>query len=245
VFINSSGQHQERLAPLIVALLTEIKEARYQLHRKLKAAGGYRPPTVLALDETGNIAPIPDLPSVVGQGGSQGVVGLAVFQHLGQAKARWGADGEGFLTTFQERLIFPGIWQNETLEAISAVIGDWDRPVTSMTQDAHSTDPRKQSWTHSTHRERILPASDIRMGQRDWPEAALFLQGRRHRWIHTTRYYNHQPWPHMLITAMERWAQAPERYPQRQLPIPDLTQANPDTGEYWLWEAGGDQLCNR
>ena len=49
----------------------------------------------------------------------------------------------------------------------------------------------------------------------------------------------------MLVAAMERWAQAPERYPQRQLPIPDLTQANPDTGEYWLWEAGGRDLCVR
>jgi TraM recognition site of TraD and TraG len=80
------------------------------------------------------------------------VVVLAVFQHLGQAKARWGEEGEGFLTTFQERLIFPGIWQSPTLEAISAVIGDYDRPVTSMTQDANDADPKKQSYTHSNIR---------------------------------------------------------------------------------------------
>jgi hypothetical protein len=178
VYINSSGQNQERLAPLIVALLTEIKEARYQLHRRLRSERRYLPPTVFALDETANIAPIPELPSIASQGGSQGVVVLAVFQHLGQAKARWGQEGEGFLTTFQERLVFPGIWQNETLEAISAVIGDWDRPTMSMTQDTHSADPRRQSYSYSTHRERILPPSDIRMGHPEIPEAALFLQGR-------------------------------------------------------------------
>jgi type IV secretion system protein VirD4 len=135
---------------------------------------------VFALDETANISPIPDLPSIASQGGSQGVVVLAVFQHLDQAKQRWGAEGEGFLTNFQERLVFPGIWQQDTLEAISAVIGDYDRPVTSMTQDANSADPKNQSYTYSTQRERILPPSDIRMGVPGMPEVALFLQGRQH-----------------------------------------------------------------
>src|SRR5512144_301043 len=49
LYINSSGLNQERLAPLIVALLTEIKEARYRLHRTAQARGVYVPPTVLAL----------------------------------------------------------------------------------------------------------------------------------------------------------------------------------------------------
>jgi hypothetical protein len=68
------------------------------------------------------------------------------------------------LTTFQERLMFPGIWQNDTLAAISAVIGDYDRPKTSISEDAQSRDPRRSSYTHSTERHRILPPSDIRRG---------------------------------------------------------------------------------
>lgn len=45
---------------------------------------------------------------------------------------------------------------------------------------------------------------------------------------------------------MERWSRAdPSRYPQRQLPCPDLTQPNPETGEYWLEEAGGQELVAR
>jgi type IV secretion system protein VirD4 len=89
LYINSSGLSQQQLAPLIVALLTEIKEARYQIDRMAKTRGIYHPPTVFTLDETANIAPIPDLPTIVSQGGSQGVVVAAVFQHLGQAKPRW------------------------------------------------------------------------------------------------------------------------------------------------------------
>jgi hypothetical protein len=96
-----------------------------------------------------------------------------------------------------------------------------------------------------------LPPEEIRMGKPEWPDAALFLQGRAHGWIHTTRYYNCPPWPQMLVAAMERWAKAdPRRFPQRQLPIPELRHRNPETGVPWLWqagggEAGGYQLCAR
>src|SRR4051794_29245580 len=77
VYITRSGLNQARLAPGMVALLPEIREARYQLHRRLREQDdGYLPPAVFALDETANIAPIPDLPSIVSQGGSQGVVVL-------------------------------------------------------------------------------------------------------------------------------------------------------------------------
>ncbi len=73
LYINSSGQQQERLAPLIVALINQIKEACYAWHRRIQSAspGAYLPPVILALDKTANIAPLPDLPSIVSQGGSR------------------------------------------------------------------------------------------------------------------------------------------------------------------------------
>jgi hypothetical protein len=78
------------------------------------------------------------------------------------------------------------------------------------------------------------------------PEAALFLQGRNYHWIHTSPYYSCPPWPQLLVAAMERWSSAdPHRYPQRRLPCPELDQLNPDTGQYWLEEAGGRELCLR
>jgi hypothetical protein len=45
---------------------------------------------------------------------------------------------------------------------------------------------------------------------------------------------------------MERWNSAdPDRHPQRLLPSPDLTKINPETRQYWLYEAGGRDLCVR
>lgn len=236
VYINSSGQQQERLAPLIVGLLNQLKEARYARHRKLQALapGCWLPPVVLALDETANLAPLPDLPSVVSQGGSQGVVVIAVFQNLQQAKARWGEEGLGFLTNFQERLVFPGIWDKETLETISSVVGDYDRPVTSTSEDPTQPGGSQFRYTHSIVREPFLPPSDIRAGYPGQPAVALYLRGRHHYWLHTTPYYACLPWPQVLIAAMERWAAAPERYPQRRLPAPELGRIDPETGFPWL-----------
>ena len=45
------------------------------------------PPTMLALDEVANIAPIPDLPAMVSEGAGQGLLVLACLQDLSQARA--------------------------------------------------------------------------------------------------------------------------------------------------------------
>ena len=52
-------------------------------------AAGSRAPVLLALDELANIAPLPELPSMVSEGGGQGLVTLACFQDLSQARHRW------------------------------------------------------------------------------------------------------------------------------------------------------------
>ena len=141
--------------------------------------------------------------------------------------------------------MFPGIWEPETSEAISVIVGEWDRPVTSYSEDAHSTDPRRSSYQHSIMRQPILPPAEIQAGRPEVPEAPLFLQGRSYGWIHTTPYYSCPPWPHLLVSAMERWAGAPAHYSQRALPIPELDRINPETGAPYLWEAGGRNLCVR
>ena len=55
--------------------------------------GSAGPPTLLALDEVANIAPIPDLPAMVSEGAGQGLLVLACLQDLSQARVRWGRGG--------------------------------------------------------------------------------------------------------------------------------------------------------
>ncbi len=88
---------------------------------------------VFALDEVANIAPLPSLPALAAEGGGQGLVTLACLQDLSQARARWGEAAEGFFTLFGAKVILPGVADHRTLALISALAGDHQIVVSSIT----------------------------------------------------------------------------------------------------------------
>lgn len=89
---------------------------------------------VAVLDEAANIAPIPDLPALVAEGGGQGLLVMAFFQDLSQARLRWGASAEGFMSLFGAKLALPGIGDLQTLELLSRLSGETDVWVASRTE---------------------------------------------------------------------------------------------------------------
>jgi hypothetical protein len=117
LYICAPGHTQEQLAPVVVALLEQIITAVYA--RPADAA-----PVVFALDEVANIAPLPSLPSIAAEGAGQGLVALACLQDLSQARARWGAEAEGFFSLFSSKIVFPGIGDQRTLSLIAALAGE-------------------------------------------------------------------------------------------------------------------------
>jgi type IV secretion system protein VirD4 len=124
LYICSSADGQRQAAPIVGGLLREARAAAYEA----AAAGALgvacrRPPLLLLLDEVANIAPLHDLPSLVSEGGGQGVVTLACLQDLSQAEARWGREGAGLLSIFNTKVIFPGIADVRTLDAVSKLGG--------------------------------------------------------------------------------------------------------------------------
>jgi type IV secretion system protein VirD4 len=124
LYICSSADGQRQAAPIVGGLLRDARAAAYEA----AAAGALgvacrRPPLLLLLDEVANIAPLHDLPSLVAEGGGQGVVTLACLQDLSQAEARWGREGSGLLSIFNTKVIFPGIADVRTLEAVSKLGG--------------------------------------------------------------------------------------------------------------------------
>ena len=74
------------------------------------------------------------LPQIASEGGGQGLTLLAALQDLSQARARWGKAADGFLTLFGTKLILPGIADTTTLEAVSTMLGEYDRQVISRSQ---------------------------------------------------------------------------------------------------------------
>ncbi len=128
LYVCATGRHQAVAAPLVVGLLTDIRTAAYARSTAPAGAGpepGARAaPVVLALDEVANIAPIPDLPGMVSEGGGQGLLTLACLQDLSQARGRWGSAADGFLSLFGTTVVLPGIGDVRTLEALSSLAGE-------------------------------------------------------------------------------------------------------------------------
>ena len=151
LYLVAPTSAQRLYTPLIVALLEQIRAAAYRWHAN--------PPMLYALDEVANIAPLPDLPAILAEGGSQGLIVLACLQDLSQARARWGKAADGFLTLFTNKLLLPGIAEPATLKAVSALAGEIDVPV--RTTNATDTLIAKRSTSWTTRRVPRLAESQI------------------------------------------------------------------------------------
>lgn len=196
VYITAPAHMQAQTAPLIVGLLEQIRYATYR--HATDPAAYRRPPVLFCLDELANIAPIHDLPALVSEAGGQRLHILACLQDLSQARKRWGAEtAEGMLTLFQTKLILNGIADPKTLEAISLVLGEYDRQLASHTAGRTlangliEPDTYNESVNHHTQRHRTLTPGEIaRLPQ----GRALLLQGVDWQLIRTTPWYRDPTW---------------------------------------------------
>jgi len=155
LYICAPARTQDQLAPIVVALLDEIRSAAY--------ANTDRAPMVWALDEVAHIAPIPFLPAVAAEGGGQGLLTIACLQDLSQARARWGAAAEGFVSLFGTKLVFPGIGDQRTLELISSLAGE-QRVLVKSRSSSRPPWAGHSSVTTSTVWRRRLPVDAVASG---------------------------------------------------------------------------------
>jgi type IV secretion system protein VirD4 len=167
IFVCAPAHAQTITAPLIVGLIETIRNYTYAAAR-LSPGGQLWPPVRLVLDEAANIAPIPFLPQLASEAGGQGLQLITVFQDLAQARWRWPTQADGFLSLFGTKILLPGIGDKTTLEAISTMIGDWDRPVQTtgisrthlhMNNIPVPINTPSESWT--TNRQPLLTPGDI------------------------------------------------------------------------------------
>ena len=131
--VVSPARHQVATAPLIAGMLDAIVHATYERHERGASL-------LLALDELANVAPLPSLPSFVSEGAGQGVVVLGCLQDLSQARVRWGAAADGFLSLFPTTVVLPGIADRPTLDALSQLAGRHDVQTTSVSSSRRGRD---------------------------------------------------------------------------------------------------------
>ena len=201
VYLCASGRAQSLVGPTIVALVEEVRSAAYERAGADRQRRGQ--PVSLILDEVANIAPLPDLPSIVSEGAGQGLLTLVCLQDLSQARARWGREAEGFASLFGAKLVFPGIGDIPTLEALSALCGEVDVPVRSRTVGGGWWRPGgvTRSTTSSTRRQRRMPVDAVSKGA---PGKALFLQGGESpSMIELTPWHSTPAWRRLAERARE------------------------------------------
>jgi len=231
LYICAPAHRQAICAPLVVGLLEQIRHAAYRRHQRQHERG--QRPVFFCLDELANIAPIPDLPALVSEAGGQGVHVLACLQDLSQARERWGESvADGLLTLFQTKLILSGVSDTRTLEAISTVLGEYDRRLVSST-DAVNTTPgliseRESGYTHSvtysTTRQRTLSPGEIAALP---PGNGLLVRGARWGLLKLAPWYSTPAFAHAAQQPRPPLA-PPSRRPDRdpvQLDGPPASEA--------------------
>jgi type IV secretory pathway TraG/TraD family ATPase VirD4 len=179
LYVCAPGSAHAQHAALVVALLQHLRDAI--AHRT-----GPWPPIVWALDELANIAPIPDLPTVVADSAAQGLLVLACLQDLSQARVRWGAAADGFMTLFPTNVILPGIADLSTLNVISSIAGDIDVMRISHTTPIGLSRTGGRSRTTHTERRPRLPISAISQGD---PGQAILLAGTHPSMLRLTPWF--------------------------------------------------------
>lgn len=197
VYVAANSEQQRVTAPIVVAFLEGIRRATF------RAAGTLDSPVLLVLDEAKNIAPIPDLPSLVSEAGGQGLTVIAVLQDLSQAEQRWGAEAKGFLSLFNTTLIFRGIREKDTLELISALFGEHEVFTRSVAEPqigfwqrlAYSRAgalPPPTTLTTASRKERRVPLEAVAQGD---PGYAVYLTGpAQPDWLRLTPWYADGVW---------------------------------------------------
>ncbi len=202
IYVAAPAHRQALAAPLVVGLVTDIRAATYALGARGDAGRGPDGPVLLALDELANIAPIPDLPSLVSEGGGQGLVTLACFQDLTQARRRWPVHADGFPSLFGTTVVLPGIGDVRTLDALSVLGGDEELVVRSLSAgrtlsdrplaDLLSGGRPQLGASLSTHWRRRLPVDVIATGRSG--HAMAFDERNVPSWIPLAPSHLVEPW---------------------------------------------------
>lgn len=143
---------------LVAAFIEDLVETARHL-----AAGspGARmdPPLLLALDEIGNLSPLPSLSVLMAEGGGTGITTMPVLQSLSQARDKWGDHAAGAIWDASiVKIILGGTSSASDLRDLSALIGERDE----KTDTVSIGDYGSRSLQRSTRRVPILPPEVIR-----------------------------------------------------------------------------------
>ena len=158
LYLLATGAGAGASWPLVAAFMEDLTEVARHL---AAASPGARldPPVLMALDEIGNLAPIPSLPVLMAEGGGTGITTMPVLQSLAQARNKWGDHAASTIWDASiVKVILGGASASKDLQEISVLIGDRDE----RTDTVSLGDYGQRSLQRSTRRVAVMPPERIR-----------------------------------------------------------------------------------
>jgi len=158
LYLLATGSGAGASSALVAALVEDLVETARHLAARSPGAR-LDPPALLALDEIGNLAPLPSLPVLMAEGGGTGITTMPVLQSLAQAREKW---SENAATAIWDasivKIILGGASGSRDLQDLSTLIGDRDESTDSQTVGDHGS----RSSQRSVRRVAIMPPDVIR-----------------------------------------------------------------------------------
>ena len=158
LYLLATGAGAGASAALVAAFIEDVTETARRRAARSPAAR-LDPPLLLALDEIGNLGPLPSLPTLMADGGGTGITALTVLQSLAQARQNWGENRAAAIWDAAiVKIILGGASHSRDLQDLSTLIGERDEATDSTTIDAGGG----RSHQRSIRRMQILPPDALR-----------------------------------------------------------------------------------
>ncbi len=158
LYLLATGAGANNSAALVAAFVEDLVEAARRIAARSPGAR-LDPPLLLALDEVGNLAPLPSLPTLMAEGGGTGITTMPVLQSLAQAREKWSENAAGAIWDASiVKIILGGASNSRDLHDLTTLIGERDELTDSTTIGDHGT----RSAQRSIRRVPIMPPDVIR-----------------------------------------------------------------------------------
>ncbi|MFV0461340.1 MAG: type IV secretory system conjugative DNA transfer family protein [Actinomycetales bacterium] len=158
LYLLATGAGAGASAALVAALVEDLIETARRLAARAPGAR-LDPPMLLALDEIGNLAQLPSLPTLMAEGGGTGITTMLVLQSLAQARDKWNENQANAIWDASiVKIILGGASSSRDLQDLSTLIGERDEYTDSVTLGDHGT----RSNQRSIRRVPILPPDRVR-----------------------------------------------------------------------------------
>ena len=192
------------VAPIVAVFAAEVHHLLH--HTAIRVGGRLDPPARLVLDEMNNVAPIPNMPSLMSDSGGRGVSIWAFAHNKVQNVDRWGRTGGELLTdSAPARLILPGLTGDRELAELSALCGTVDEyePVIDPTHP-----PRLRTRN-------VMEKSDIRSMPVD--HALLVVRGAAPFVVHLPTVHDSKAWRQEIAASKAEFAKLAPADTEREI----------------------------